>query len=148
MTKQRSIDSGELAKSIVSGIIVSVSVALVLGAYEVALSAYERRTQILYVSEMVHSGIERMRSAKDDSERLLRYNMLLRGALNFIDSPIASSKITYTEKEALRTVLPYDTAGRVTFFVNALALPEDRDGFFRAAAEQFEGVLWLRLETP
>ena len=74
------------------------------------------------------------------------YNMLLRGLERYLNADEASSRITYSEKELLRTVLPYSIDGRVTYIDHPDKLPPNADVFLDLATERFQNIPWLILE--
>ena len=132
-----------LINNSISGIIAGISVTIFLGFYAWLRVKCQRKDQIYYISEMAAVGIERIKAADDNETRLLYYNRLLRSIDSYLNAHEASYRIKYSEKEELRTIFPYTNDGRVAYLA---ALPEDVDGFFNVAIEQFRCISWLILK--
>ena len=137
-----SLNANQVVNNIVSGIAAGVAVAIILGLYHVATAYCQRKYQINYVSEMIADGIHRIHDESNNQTQLLYYNRMLRELDMFLSSD-ASSKIKFSEKQTLRTTLPYRITGNVMFMVKP---PSQADKFFDDAIEQFQGVEWLILE--
>ena len=140
------LDTQQLTNNVVSGVAAGIVVSIVLGLYQMTMVYHERREQIRYINDLVGTAIERIQETDENSTRLLYYNILLRGIENYLNSADASSRIAYSEKEILRTALPYATNGSVTYLSSHDLLPEDAEAFFRDATGQFKGIPWLRLK--
>lgn len=137
------LDTQQLVNSSVAGIAAGLIVALVLGVYQLLHAHLKRKHQIHYVSEMVANGITRIQDANSDTERLLYYNRLLRTLDAYLNAADASSKISYAEKDVLRTALPYSIAGTVAYIDDPADLRPNGGAFFADAIEQFKSIPWL-----
>ena len=124
----------QIVSNIMGGVAAGIVVSILLGLYQGVANIRERQDQIEYVSEMVAGAMARIEDANDDPQRLLYYNLLLRGLERFLNDNEASSRITYEEQESLRTALPYDVDGWVKYAKN---LPENSEEFFHLAVGQF-----------
>ena len=133
----------QIVSNIMGGVAAGIVVSILLGLYQGVANIRERQDQIEYVSEMVAGAMARIEDANDDPQRLLYYNLLLRGLERFLNDNEASSRITYEEQESLRTALPYDVDGWVKYAKN---LPENSEEFFHLAVGQFRAIPWLVLE--
>ena len=142
------LDTQSILNNAVAGVTAGIVVSMVLGIYQLVGAWLDRQRQIHHVSEMISVKIESIQGADDDATRLLILNMLLRNAESLLGSSAASGRITYREKERLLGVFPLNRDGSVAYLDNVGRLPEDADGYFNDAIEQFRKIPWLKLERP
>ena len=137
------LDSERVAYDVISGLVIGLGISIILGLYQMGRGCFERRRQIRYVSEVVSDGINRVRKTGSYTRKIFFYNLMLR-ELEYLLESEASSRISFVEKQTLRTALPYALDGSIQFLTQP---PDNANEFFHQATEQFEGVKWLTLRA-
>ena len=137
---------GNIVSGIVTGVVAGILVSLTLGLYQVVIDFRARNDQVDYVRTMIERALYNIENTSNNRDRLLQYNLLLRGLDRFISDYSASSEITFDEREQIRRAFPYSTGGHVIYIQNANALPNDAPSYFRTVVEQFREIPWLGLK--
>ena len=135
-----------VTNGVVSGVVAGILVSVTLGLYQIVMDKRTRNNQVNYVREMIEVSLENMENASDNSQKLLQYNLLIRGLDRFMSDFSASSEITFDEREKIRRAFPYSTGGHIIIMQNADALPEDTEEYFSTVARQFRGISWIGVE--
>lgn len=136
---------GQFAVGVVAGFTAGILVSIVLGSHQLMSVHLERKAQIEYVSKMVDVALSRLEQSQDDSTRLLYLNRLIRSLDELVNDQQASSRLTFEEKEVLRSALPYRLDGNVAIFSHTDQLPKSSDKYFETVSEGFRSVPWLML---